>query len=137
MPSTMSSCMDAISASVGRRLVELSVMMLMKRMTIFLGLFFAGTAILSNGAEANRLESETFSGANNNRRALTSVATVGSKCVKLAHLDRRATGNDGLAPPLECLVHISGFQHPKAADVFLGLQVRPVRDEYPTTRLYP
>ena len=57
--------------------------------------------------------------------------------MKLAHLDRRATGDDGLAPPLQCLVHISGFQHPKTAYVLLGLQVRPVGDEYLTTGLRP
>jgi hypothetical protein len=55
--------------------------------------------------------------------------------VKLALLDRRATDDDVLAPPLQCLVHISGFQHPKTAYVLLGLQVRPVRDEYLTTGL--
>src|SRR5262245_13899031 len=37
MPSTMNLCMDAISASVGRRLFELTVLMLMKRMSILLG----------------------------------------------------------------------------------------------------
>jgi hypothetical protein len=42
--------MDAISASVGRRLVGLHVQMLMKRMSILLGWCFAVTAILSNVA---------------------------------------------------------------------------------------
>jgi hypothetical protein len=62
--------MDAISASVGRRLVELTVQTLMKRMSIPLGWCFAVTAILSNGAEANRHETEIFFGANYNRRDL-------------------------------------------------------------------
>src|SRR6516165_6023206 len=70
MPSTMSLCMDAISASVGRRLVELTVQMLMKRMSILPGRCFAVTAILSNGTEANRHETESFFGANRNRRDL-------------------------------------------------------------------
>ena len=61
MPSTMSLCMDAISASVGRRLVGLCVKMLMKCMSILLGWRFAVTAILSNGAEANRHETDFFS----------------------------------------------------------------------------
>jgi hypothetical protein len=52
--------MDAISASVGRRLVGLYVEMLMKRMSILLGWCFAVTAILSNGPEANRHETERF-----------------------------------------------------------------------------
>jgi hypothetical protein len=50
--------MDAISASVGRRFFELSVQTLMKRMLILLGWCFAVTALLSNGAEANRQETE-------------------------------------------------------------------------------
>jgi len=62
--------MDAISASVGRRLAGLCVKMLMKRMSILLGWCFAGTAILSNGAEPNRHETEIFFGANYNRRDL-------------------------------------------------------------------
>jgi hypothetical protein len=62
--------MDAISASVGRRLVGLSVQMLMKRMSILLGWCFAVTAILSNGAEADRHETEILFGANYNRRDL-------------------------------------------------------------------
>src|SRR5262245_28365127 len=60
MPSIMSLCMDAISASVGRRLVELTVQMLMKRMSILLGWCLAGTALLSNGREANRHETGVF-----------------------------------------------------------------------------
>jgi hypothetical protein len=62
--------MDAISASVGKRLVGLCVKMLMKRMSILLGWCFAVTAILSNGTEANRHETEIFFGANYNRRDL-------------------------------------------------------------------
>jgi hypothetical protein len=56
--------MDAISASVGRRLVGLYVETLMKRMSILLGWCFAITALLSNGTEANRHETESFFGAN-------------------------------------------------------------------------
>src|SRR6516162_2935089 len=70
MPSTMSLCMDAISASVGRRLVGLYVLTLMKRMSILLGWCFAVTAILSNGEEANRHKKEIPFGANYNRRDL-------------------------------------------------------------------
>jgi hypothetical protein len=55
--------MDAISSSVGKRLVELTVQMLMKRMSILLGWCFAVTAILSNATEANRQETESFFGA--------------------------------------------------------------------------
>jgi hypothetical protein len=66
----MSFCMDAISASVGRRLVGLYVQMLMTRMFIFLFWCFAVTAISSNGTEANRHETESFFGANYNRRDL-------------------------------------------------------------------
>jgi hypothetical protein len=62
--------MEAISASVGKRLVGLSVQMLMKRMSILLGWCFAVTAILSNGTEANRHETEILFGANYNRRDL-------------------------------------------------------------------
>jgi hypothetical protein len=62
--------MDAISASVGRRLVGFIVQMLMKRMSILLGWCFAVTAILSNGTEANRHETEILFGANYNRRDL-------------------------------------------------------------------
>jgi hypothetical protein len=40
----------------------------MKRMSILLGWCFAVTAILSNGTEANRHETEIFFGANCNRR---------------------------------------------------------------------
>jgi hypothetical protein len=56
--------MDAISASVGRRFFGLSVLTLMKRMSILPGWCFAVTAILSNGAEANRHETQIFFGAN-------------------------------------------------------------------------
>jgi hypothetical protein len=62
--------MDAISASVGKRLVDSCVKTLMKRMSILLGWCFAVTAILSNGTEANRHETEIFFGANYNRSVL-------------------------------------------------------------------
>src|SRR5215472_9597014 len=68
MPSTMSLCMDAISASVGRRLVGLYVETLMKRMSILLGWCFAVTTILSNAEEANRQEKEIPFGAIYHRR---------------------------------------------------------------------
>src|ERR1700690_3431686 len=54
-----------------------------------------------------------------------------------AHLDRRPTGDGSLAPPRQCVLQISGFQHPKTAYVLLGLQVRPVGDEHPTIGLRP
>ena len=57
--------------------------------------------------------------------------------MKWAHLDRRPAGDDGLAPPLERLVQVSGFQHPKTAYMLLGLQVRPVGDEHLTMGLRP
>jgi hypothetical protein len=62
--------MDAISASVGRRLVGLTVQTLMKRMCILLGWCFAVTAELSNGEEAIRHETGILFGANDNRRDL-------------------------------------------------------------------
>jgi hypothetical protein len=67
-----------------------------------------------------------------------SVATAaqllpsGPPSVKRAHLDRRPTGDGGLAAPRQRLVQVSGFQHPKTAHGLLGLQVRPVGDEHPT-----
>jgi hypothetical protein len=70
MPSSMSLPMDAISASVGRGLVDSHVKAQMKRMSILLGWCFAVTAILSNGTEAKRQETESFFGANYNRRDL-------------------------------------------------------------------
>src|SRR5215831_19185987 len=60
-----------------------------------------------------------------------------SSSVKRAHLDRRPTGNSGLAPPRQSLVQASGFQHPETADVLLGLQIRPVGDERLATGLRP
>src|SRR5260370_20730922 len=45
-----------------------------------------------------------------------------------AHLDRRPTGDDSLAPPRQCLVQVSGLHYPKTAYVLLDLQPRPVRD---------
>jgi hypothetical protein len=48
---------------------------------------------------------------------------------------RQATGS--LAPPRQCLVQISGLQHPKTSYVLLGLRVRPVGDEHLTIGLRP
>jgi hypothetical protein len=62
--------MDAISASVGKRFVGLCVITLMKRISIFLNWCLAVTAILSNGLEANRHETEIFFGVNYDRRDL-------------------------------------------------------------------
>src|SRR5260370_6467425 len=42
-----------------------------------------------------------------------------------AHLDRRPTGDDSLAPPPQCLVQVSGLHYPKTAYVLLDLQPRP------------
>jgi hypothetical protein len=36
--------------------------------------------------------------------------------VERAHLNRRPTGDDGLAPLRQRLVHVSSFQNPKTAD---------------------
>src|SRR6185295_9912299 len=47
----------------------------------------------------------------------------------LSHLALPASGGDAFARPLKRLVHVSAFQYPKTADVFLGLEVRPVGDE--------
>src|SRR5260370_12930245 len=55
----------------------------------------------------------------------------------LAYLDRRPTSDGGLAPPRQCLVQVSGCQHPKTAYVLLGLCVRSVGDEPLTAGLRP
>jgi hypothetical protein len=47
----------------------------------------------------------------------------------LSHLNLPPSGGDAFARPCQRLVHVSAFQDPKAADVFLGLEVRPVGDE--------
>src|SRR6202011_5591509 len=70
MPSSMSLSIPAPSASVGWRWDGPCVKTLIKRMSILLGWCFAVTAILPNGAEANRHETEIFFGANYNRRDL-------------------------------------------------------------------
>ena len=44
---------------------------------------------------------------------------------------------DRLAPPRQCLIQVSAFQHPKTAYVLLGLQVRPVGDEHLAIGLRP
>jgi hypothetical protein len=90
--------MDAISASVGRRLVGLTVQTLMNRMSILLGWCFAVTPILSNGTEVNRHETESFFGLSCNRIAKqrSSNALLSARFVREAHapvlacLDRRA-----------------------------------------------
>src|SRR5215475_4478792 len=56
---------------------------------------------------------------------------------KLAHLAHRIAGDGSLARPRECFVHIGGFQYPEAADVLLGLCVRPIGDAHRTIRLLP
>src|SRR5271166_4344419 len=56
---------------------------------------------------------------------------------KLAHLDRRPTGDDSLAPPRQCLVQVSGFQHPKTAYMLLALRERPVGDDHLAVGLRP
>ena len=60
MPSSMSLPIVAISVSVGGRFVGSCVKMLMKRMSILLGLTFACN-ILSNGRAANRHDVQSFS----------------------------------------------------------------------------
>ena len=60
-----------------------------------------------------------------------------SPSVKRTHLDRRTTGDGGLAPPRQRLVQVGGFQHPRTANVFLGLRVRPAGDEHLTCGLQP
>ena len=47
----------------------------------------------------------------------------------LSHLALPPSGGDAFARPGHRLVHVSAFQYPKTADVFLGLKVRPVGDE--------
>src|SRR5262245_1987850 len=47
----------------------------------------------------------------------------------LSHLDLPPSGCDAFARPCHRLVHVSAFQYPKTADVFLGLKVRPVGDK--------
>src|ERR1700731_3874181 len=47
----------------------------------------------------------------------------------LSHLALPPSGGDAFARPCHRLVHVSAFQYPKTADVFLGLKVRPVGDE--------
>src|SRR6202158_4600199 len=55
---------------------------------------------------------------------------VGCRIEKdLSHLDLPPSGGDAFARPCHRLVHVSAFQYPKTADVFLGLKVRPVGDE--------
>lgn len=49
--------------------------------------------------------------------------------MKWAYLYRRSAGDGGLAPPLERLVQVSDFQHPKAAHLLLGVEVWPVGHE--------
>jgi hypothetical protein len=46
-------------------------------------------------------------------KSLVTRLPLGPPSVKRAHLDRRPTGDGSLAPPRECIIQISGFQHPK------------------------
>jgi hypothetical protein len=48
---------------------------------------------------------------------------------KPAHLDRRPTFDDGLAPPCKCILKISGFQHPKTAYVLIGHNTLPMNKQ--------
>jgi hypothetical protein len=61
MPSAMNLCIDAISASVGRRLVELTVLMLMKRMSTLLGWCFAGTSSCRTALKRIDMKRDFFS----------------------------------------------------------------------------
>src|SRR5882762_8668414 len=55
---------------------------------------------------------------------------VGCRIEKdFSHLALPPSGGDAFARPCHRLVHVSAFQYPKTADVFLGLKVRPVGDE--------
>jgi len=56
---------------------------------------------------------------------------------KRAHFHRRPAGDDRLAPPRQRVFQISGFQHPKTADVLLGLQIRSVGDQQLAVGLRP
>ena len=53
----------------------------------------------------------------------------------LAHLDPPLAVAAPFARPRQRLVHVSAFQYPETADVFLGLEVRPVGDEDPSIGL--
>src|SRR5579863_1065467 len=53
------------------------------------------------------------------------------------HLDRRSTRDGGLVPPRQRLIRTGSFQHPKAANVLLALQVWSVGDEHPTIGIRP
>jgi hypothetical protein len=86
--------MDDISASVGSRLFGLSVFTLMKRMSILLGWRFAVTVILSNSAEANRHESESFFGAHYN------WAGNGNSTINLTNIKLTSGDSDFLRAPI-------------------------------------
>jgi hypothetical protein len=58
----MNFCIDAISASVGKRLVGLSVQMLMKRMSILLGMISPVTVFGRAGFLAFTIQSNGWSG---------------------------------------------------------------------------
>src|SRR5467141_2098907 len=56
---------------------------------------------------------------------------VGCRIEKdFSHLALPPSGGDAFARPCHRLVHVSAFQYPKTADVFLGLKIRPVGDEH-------
>jgi hypothetical protein len=64
------------------------------------------------------------------RSGLPLSGLVGRRHEKdLSHLAIASSGGGAFARPRQRLVHVSAFQYPKTADVFLGLQVRPVGDE--------
>src|SRR3954470_18642463 len=47
----------------------------------------------------------------------------------LSHLYREAASFSALTRPLDYLVHVTAFEYPQAADMFLGLQIRTIGDE--------
>jgi hypothetical protein len=55
----------------------------------------------------------------NSKVSGTTAAAIlsGPDALKRAHLDRRPTGDDSLAPPRQCLIQVGGFQNPKTAYV--------------------
>jgi hypothetical protein len=51
-------------------------------------------------------------------------------CEELTHLDRCAAGDDGFASPRHGLIHVGCVKYPKAANVFLGLEVWSIGDDH-------
>ena len=68
-------------------------------------------------------------------RQWRSVGSVGSSVSETGAPRPAADRRRRPCAPRQRLVHVSGFQHPQTADVLLGLQIRPVGDEYLTTGL--